>query len=405
MHRNAYALILSTVLTSVLGLVFWVVAARWLPASAVGTGASLTSAMTFLATLSTLGLRNALIRFLALAGSSAKRFVVSCYGICLVTAMAAGTIFIVGQPWWAKGLDLLRGSASASVFFIVSTMVWVIFILQDHVLIGLRRAVWVPVSNGGYSLAKIALLPFLGIGAGWVVFSAFVVPAAFAVLFVTILIWSIVVKSGDPVTTTGRLHVVSMIRFAASDHVAALIWLATTDLMTLVILQIAGPAASAYYFMAFTMAYTLYLVSLNIGSALVAEAASDPGRTRELTRRALRNAVGLVVPLAILGALIAPVILQLLGHDYADNGTGLLRLLLLSSIPYTLVVISISLARIRQNNRIILTIYISSALGVFGGSWMLIQQRGLFGVGLAWLVTQMVVGLTLLFTILKRSLH
>jgi O-antigen/teichoic acid export membrane protein len=73
MRRSAYALIAGTGLTSLLGIVFWLLAARLLPAEAVGTGTALISAMTFLATLSTLGLRNSLVRFLAPAGASARR--------------------------------------------------------------------------------------------------------------------------------------------------------------------------------------------------------------------------------------------------------------------------------------------------------------------------------------------
>jgi O-antigen/teichoic acid export membrane protein len=69
MRRNAYALIAGTGLTSILGMIFWVFAARLLTSDAVGTGTALTSAMIFLGTLSTLGLGNALVRFLAPAGA------------------------------------------------------------------------------------------------------------------------------------------------------------------------------------------------------------------------------------------------------------------------------------------------------------------------------------------------
>ena len=72
MRRSAYALILGTGLTSILGMIFWVLAARLLTSEAVGTGTALTSAMTFLATVSTLGLGNTLVRFLAPAAAKAR---------------------------------------------------------------------------------------------------------------------------------------------------------------------------------------------------------------------------------------------------------------------------------------------------------------------------------------------
>ena len=72
MRRSAYALILATGLTSGLGLVFWALAARWLPTATVGVGAALVSVMALLANLSTLGLRNGLIRFLPTAGAASR---------------------------------------------------------------------------------------------------------------------------------------------------------------------------------------------------------------------------------------------------------------------------------------------------------------------------------------------
>ena len=75
MRRSSYALILGTVITSGLGMGFWVVAGRVLSTEVVGTGAALLSAMSFLATVSTLGLRNSMVRFLASAGASTRALI------------------------------------------------------------------------------------------------------------------------------------------------------------------------------------------------------------------------------------------------------------------------------------------------------------------------------------------
>ena len=65
MQRSAFALITGSVLTSVLGFVFWALAARLYDPAAVGTATALIAAMTFLANLSTLGLRTDETRFSA----------------------------------------------------------------------------------------------------------------------------------------------------------------------------------------------------------------------------------------------------------------------------------------------------------------------------------------------------
>lgn len=400
MRRNAYALMVGTGLTSVLGFVFWFAAARWFTAEAVGTGAALTSMVSFLATVSTLGLGNGLVRFLASAGVTARRLITTCYAICAGVAVVVALVFVLGQPLWARELGLLRSSTAASVAFVAATAVWVLFVLEEKVLIGLRRAVWVPALNGAYSAAKLALLPVLGLGAEWAIFGATVVPAGALVVVVTILVWRLLGRSRGQGTDTG-LSVPTLARFALSDHTSALLWLATCNLMILVVLESAGAEASAYYFLAFTMAYTLYLVTTNMGSALVAEAASFPDRAEALGRQALRNAALVVGPLVVAGFLLAPWLLSLLGPDYAAQGTALLRLLILSALPEVVIGTALGMARVRRANRLIIGINLAVAVGVLGGSLAVIERWGLTGVGAAWLATQTLVALVLLVT--RRS--
>ena len=65
-------------------------------------------------------------------------------------------------------------------------MVWIVFVLQDNTLIGLRRSTYIPAENLGFSIAKIVLVLVLAVQAPrWGVFASFPVAAAVAVLFVS----------------------------------------------------------------------------------------------------------------------------------------------------------------------------------------------------------------------------
>jgi O-antigen/teichoic acid export membrane protein len=397
MRRSAYALVVGTAITSGLGLVFWVLAARWLPAATVGLGAAVVSAMVLLANVSTLGLRNSLVRFLPTAGAGARRLVISAYGLCAGAAIAAAAVFLLGQPLWAAKLGFLRDGPLAAAAFVLGVALWVVFVLQDHVLIGLRRAVWVPATNGICSLAKIILLPLVAVTAAWAIFVATVVPAAVAVVVVTAAVLRSSTRTG-PEVEPQRVPVSRLVRFAATDHASQLLWMATSDLLTLLVLQRAGAEASAYYFMANTIGYTLYLVISNVGSALVAEGARHPERSAELARQALRHAARLVLPLALVGVLAAPWVLRLLGPAYAANATVLLQLLLASAAPQIVIGIALGAARIRHDLPTILIIYAALAVGAFGGSALLLDRWGLPGVGWACLGTQTAVALLLLLS-------
>lgn len=402
MHRNAYALVAGSILTSMLGLLFWVVAARWYPTTEIGVAAAVISAMSFLANVATLGLRNGLVRFLPAAGGRSPVLVAAAYLVCALAAALAASVFLVGQPWWAPSLTLLREGPVTVVAFVACTAVWVLFVIEDHVLTGLRRATWVPVANLGYSAAKLLALvalvgmPAWGIVAAWTAPAAVVVVAV-AALLVRRLLPAAVAEAGSP----GALPVRQLVRFAALDHTSAVLWLATTELLPLVVLELAGASASAYYFLAFTVGYTLYLVVSNVGSAFVAEAASHPDDVDRLLRRAAVNAARLVLPAVVVGVALAPWVLGLLGKGYAAEGSTLLRLLLLSAVPQVVVGLSVSLARLRRQVGLVVLVYAWLALAVLGGSIAALRVWGLVGVGWAWLLAQSLLAVALLLTWLR----
>ncbi|HWJ54286.1 MAG TPA: phosphotransferase, partial [Propionibacteriaceae bacterium] len=180
------------------------------------------------------------------------------------------------------------------------------------------------------------------------------------------------------------------------DHIAALVWLGTTDVLTLMVLQQLGPEASAYYFMANTIAYGLYLVTSNIGSALVAEGARSPDRIAALTRAALRNSALLVLPAEALGIILTRPVLGLFGADYADQASALLQLLLASAVPHIVIGIALAAARLRDDLRTIALTYGALAVTTLGGSWVAVMLGGLNGVGVACLVSEVLVALLLL---------
>src|SRR5256885_2892880 len=76
MYREGYALVLSSGLSSLLGFVYWIVAARSYSPDVVGLNSAVISAMMFLAGMSQLNLASASIRFLPAAGARTRRFLV-----------------------------------------------------------------------------------------------------------------------------------------------------------------------------------------------------------------------------------------------------------------------------------------------------------------------------------------
>lgn len=398
LRANANALIVSTAVTSAAGLAFWALAARWLPADAVGIGTALVSVLTLLANLATLGLRNGLVRFLPQAGTSTRRLMTGSSLACVGAAVVLAGVFLVGQPWWAGELGLLRADFVTVAVFVASTAVWVLFVLQDHMLIGLRKSSWVPVKNLAYSLAKIAVLPLLTAAATWAVFGATVLPAVAAVAGVALLLWRFAGTAEETPAGGERISVRQLARFAAADQVAWMVWVATPHVLTLIVLHLRGPEASAYYYMANMIGYSLYLITSNIGSALIAESAHDPRSQAGHARAALVHSVRLVLPLAVVGVIAAPFALRILGGDYADHATTATQLIILSALPQMIVGISVNTARVRREMSTVVVTYVFLAVTIWGGSWVTLQWWGVSGVGATVLVAQSLAAIGLVAT-------
>src|SRR5213080_4809702 len=103
-HRDGLALVLSSAISSVVGLLYWVVAARLFPPDEVGVNTTLISTMTLLGVTSQLNLGSALLRFVPVAGRTAQSLVGACYAVAALTACTLGAVFALGARWWAPDL-------------------------------------------------------------------------------------------------------------------------------------------------------------------------------------------------------------------------------------------------------------------------------------------------------------
>ncbi len=404
--RNGYALVLNTVLTSVVGVGYWVVAAREYSPHDVGLDSAAISAMMFLAGVSQLNLNSALIRFIPRANARTRRLVLRSYLLSTGIAAVVATIFLVGLRWWAPQFGFLASSPLAAGGFVLATMAWCVFILQDGILTGLRQSRFVPLENAAFSLAKVVLvvglaaaLPHHGIFTSWTV--ALVV----ALVPTNVLIFRVLiprhVAASEPEVDDLSLSTVA--RFMAGDYLGFLFWLVPTTILPVIVAQVAGPTANAYFSLAWVVANTLFLMSAGMGSSLVAEAATDPGCLPSDSRKTFARCLMVVGPAAALIVVTAPLILALFGSRYADGGATLLRLLALSAIPNCANAVAVSVARAQRRMAVVVGLLASLCSLVVGLSMVLLHTQGITGVGVAWLVGQSMVALAVARPVLRAT--
>jgi O-antigen/teichoic acid export membrane protein/aminoglycoside phosphotransferase (APT) family kinase protein len=398
-HRDGLALILSAGVTSVLGLLFWVLAARLYTPAAVGLNSVALSAMMLLGQLALLNLNYVLLRFLPVAGGGTRRLVLGAYCVSGALSGIAATVFVLGAGLWAPALLAHTGRTQLMLFIVPATVVWTIFLLQDFVLTAVKRATVVPVENAVFAVLKIALLVAAvatlqedGVAASWVVATAVVVVATNAYLFLRALPAHEIVTRDVAVP----LSLAGARQFVVADYAGATFWSAATFGLPMLVIAVVGPVGAGVYGIAWTIAFSLYLVSSSMGQSLVAHLATDPDEAPTARRSMEVRALTLLVPAVAVLALAAPVVLGLFGEDYAQLGTGVLVLAALSSLPNIITTSTVSVARVQRRLPVLVAVPAGISTLTIALSLLLLPRWGVTGVGMAWLVSQTLVAVTIM---------
>ncbi|MFF6992811.1 lipopolysaccharide biosynthesis protein [Streptomyces sp. NPDC010273] len=327
LFRNAYALMLNTGISAVLGLGYWLIAAHYYSASAVGQGSAAIAAMKLLAGLTAVTLTGALARFIPVAGRATGRLIFRTYaGSSIVVACGAG-IFLLTLNDWGPSYRFLHGPVPA-LGFVVAVIAWNLLTLQDGVLTGLRSAPWVPVGNTVFSAVKLALLVGLasvlatsGVFVSWVAAIAFsVVPLGWLV-FRRLVPRHIEATEAHAKPPTLR----EIGRFLAGDYTGSLFSLAVVYLVPVIIASQVSSEDNAYFYITTTIGGTVNLLAINMGASLTVEGSHDPARIAANTRAALKRMARIMLPICGLLFIGAPHILGVFGAGYADAATPLLR--------------------------------------------------------------------------------
>lgn len=407
--RGAYSLFANTALTSILGMGFWVAAARLYPTVDVGRDTVLISGMLGLSSVCQLNMSNGIVRFLPDLGGRSAAALTWAYGLTAAVALILGTAFVLVTPSVSHELAYLGNEARLAVGFVVALALWGVFTLQDAALMATRRSPWIPVENGLFGVIKLGALPVLLLtGTANGVFLAWVLPMALLVIPVNFLVF----KRAIPPHVAGNLRESSVerlgrgrvMRFLTQDYLASVLTEATLTILPLLVIAVLGAKESAYFAIPFTIAVAFDTLSYSACTSLVVEGSLDQESLRALTHLFVRRVLALLVLAAVLLAAAAPLVLLPFGHVYAQHGATVLRLLLFASIFRTVIALFLAVARVQGRGSRIALVELALLVLILGPAIPLAHSHGIKGVAFAWLGANFVICLAIIPALL-RFLH
>ncbi|MEO5833169.1 MAG: hypothetical protein ABIR83_07330 [Nakamurella sp.] len=341
------SLVGSQALTSVLGLVFWTLAARTFATSAVGVAGAAVSMMMLLGSLGSMGLGTLLIARLPVTEAAGRRVMVR---TCLFTAGTVGALLAVLVPviaihvFGADNLRPIAGSPWALLGLAAGTALTSVVLVLDQAVLTIGFGSLQLERNITASVVKIvallALAQFTDIaastaGAGMLIFLAVTIGN---LLSLPIVAWR--TRGGRAQAAGAPLLQLSLMRglgrMALSHHALNTTLQAALQILPILVTLMVSSRENAYFNSALMVCGFVFALPYSIAIGLFASAGGDERDV--LSRMRLTIPFSLVVSITAYLFLLplAGTVLGIFGSTYAEEGAPVLRLLALAGVPFVI---------------------------------------------------------------------
>ena len=388
---NSGTLILGRVAASGLGYLTWLITARLFDAREVGIASGIVSAMMLCVQLALFGIGAAVIKTYPLHLESPSWMINTALNLIAAASLATAAIFLIFARAFFSELNVVSALPLYALLFLGINIFGAINVLMDHVSIAIKRGDQVLTRNvlfGVITIAGVAVLPLLAeTTTSIAIISAWAAAGFFACLIGTIQIFrSIPAYSYTPAIEKQTAW--QLIGIGLPNYLLTLAERAPNWILPIIITEMLSPVENARWYAVWMMAWVVFLVPISVGQNLFAEISHHPENFHRPLRLSIRNSLIGGSVAAALVIVLAPLMLGLLGKEYAAAGTTPLRILALAILPITVIQMYYAVCRGTQRLReATITGLACGAAGIAAATYAGMHY-GLSGMAIAWLVTQ-----------------
>ena len=368
-------LILNSGLQAGAGLVFWIISTHVFSVSDVGLATSLVSAALVIGFVAILGLNSTMVRYLPGARNRSERnerSVLITSSLLIVGALAgviaAGYVFLI--PVISPKLDFVTHNTLRTVAFIVLASAGALNLLTDAIFIGLRKARYNTLIDGGFGGVTKLVSAVVVAGSG-----AFGLFFASSIGYTVAALCSLVFLALDPhfrpvVRGTGNV-LKRLVRFSGANYIGNLLALLPAWVVPLIVLDRIGVHSTAYYYIAYQIVALLYAAVFAVEQSFLAEGSHDDANLRRTMRRSWRLLALLCVPATLVLTVSAHWLLLVFGGSYSARGTWILIILTLATLPLAVFDWLLTVLRLTGQLSAIITSNVVFAVSTCGLAWVL----------------------------------
>ena len=401
LRRNSFFLIVANIVMALFGFLFWMVAARLADSDKeIGLATALVSAIVLLTTFSRLGVDIGLIRFLPNEGNKQSIINTSLTIVGLFSILVA-LIFVLGLRVWSPALLFVRENILYLLLFALFTgAASLMTLLQQGVFVALRTTKFSFIMQAVAGL-RLLLLVFLASFGAFAIFSSWGIALCVAFMVGIILIRRLEPKY-RPLPGVNKKIVNDMLHFSLGNYIAESFKELPGCLLPLLVVNILNPEMGAYFYIAWTIAGIVFMISYATNFSLLAEGSYQPEKLRSNVIQSTKFIFLLLIPIILVIFFFGDLLLSFFGEAYSKEGLKLLWILAFSGIPLALNTIYITTKRIQKQVKPIIYIYIFIALFTIGVGYVLMRGMGLVGIGVAWILSNSIVTLFIGLAMIRR---
>jgi O-antigen/teichoic acid export membrane protein len=402
--RTSGSSVAALFVTSLLGFVFWWVAARAFSLGDVGFAAGAIAAMALLARLAALGIGTVLAGELAARRTRPASLLIPALATAATIALALGIAFAAVAPLISPALGALASNPLIAVGFGIAVALTATGFVLDQAAVGLLRGGIQLLRNVAFAVGKLVVVAAaaaaslaggLTITTAWVAGEVIALAALLAVIPRPIL--------GRSTADWGILR--EMRGEAAAHHVLNLARFAPSLAMPVIVAAMFSAEVNAVFYVAFLLAAAVQPIASSTTFTLYAVARRNPEDLARQIRLTLALSLAGAIPSIAILWLFGAALLGLFGAGYAAGSSTLLPLLALLALPLIVKDHWIALIRIegtvaRGAVLMILAMAVEIGGAVVGG-WV----AGLDGLAAGWLIAVAAMAILQAPSVIRNARH
>jgi len=194
-----------------------------------------------------------------------------------------------------------------------------------------------------------------------------------------------------PFPSVKREVINDLFHFSSGNYIARIFEMLPTFVLPIMVVNALGAEKNAYFYIAWQISMLLHAIPRWTSMSLLAECSYNQEEIIWNVRRATKFIL-ILLAVAITGIfLFGKYLLWIFGEEYARNSLDVLLILVLGSVPFAFNVVYASVKRVQKEIKPVIWVYGGIAVITLVGSYLLARSIGIVGVGIAWLMGNIVI--------------